>query len=289
MKKIITLFIILNLGSLLQAQVPAKAARQVTKMAAESSLGKAAVVAAPVPQVKIPNTAQLNTPKATVQRPWVQQKLRDLKAYQLHQKRQKRDVELQIQAQALASREALLATLPQANPTQQFTVSDFTALVQENQPPDTVFPLLEEQGTLLRGLALPTDGKAIQNILQNGLRVADAGPEANTLNLAVSGGQRGFASLANHPVTNLTSSPTEAIKWAAKRRCDEKPLLAVVVVNGQTKSGNIVQEAADIPASQITHFFAPLALHEKTVWCNIQLAPNGGFLVTPYNIDPTAP
>lgn len=223
------------------------------------------------------------------QRSWLEQKKRNWQAYQLHKQRQARDVEVQIQAQEKAARQALLAKLPKPNPVHQFVTKDFVNLLPAQILAEEL-PLVTQPGVLYRGLALPADGKAIENILQNGLRVADVGKEANTRNLAMSAGMPGAGrALAKAPVTNLTSFPTEAVNWAVKRLSDNKPLLVVVAVNGQTQSGKVALVAEDIPASAVTHLFAPLMLNGTSVWCKVELTPNGDFLVTPYDITPVTP
>ena len=295
MKNIFTVLILLGCLPLLQAKTPVKATRQIVKGLTTSSTVKTGTLApysgARGAVMGVNYHLQQPLPQATLsttQRPWLKQQQRNWKAYQLHKTRQARDIELQIQAQETAAREAMLAKLPQANPAHQFMTKDFVNLL-----PTQVFaeelPLVAQPHVLYRGLALPADGKAIENILQNGLRVADVGKQANTRNLAMSGGMPGTGrALAKTPVTNLTSFPTDAAKWAVKRLSDQKPLVTIVAVNGQTQSGQVVLAAQDIPASAITHLFTPLLVNGTSVWCKVELAPDGDFLVTPYDIVPAA-
>ncbi len=295
MKQLLTVLLLLNCSMALPAHTPVRQA------------AKALVTHPSVHTVTLPRYAGVrgsmmginfylqrilstqNISVVTKNRSWLEQQKRNWKARQLHKKRQVRDLELQIQTQAQAEREAMLAKLPQINPAHQFTTKDFTNLLPKQISTSQV-PLVDEPGVLFRGMALPTDGEAIKNILQNGLRVADAGTQANTRSLAVAGGQPGVSRiLAKTPVTNFTSFPTGAVTWANRRVTDNKTLIAIVAVNEQTQAGEIVQLAHDIPPSQIVRFLVPLTIDGKTVWCHIQLDLNGDFLVTPYDISPANP
>ena len=294
MKKIWIIGIVLILNVSLHAQTtPAKVTRQATKALVEQPSVRAGTLSryngarGAVMGVDYHLQPAISQP-ATAQRSWLEQQKRNWKAHQLHKQRRARDLEQQIQAQEQAAREAILATLPQANPGHQFITHDFATLLAD-QIPQEQLPLVAGPGMLYRGLALPADGQAVTNILQNGLRVADVGTEANTRNLAYSGGQPGAVrALAKTPVTNLTSFPMNAAEWATKRITPAKPLLAVVAVNGQTEVGKVVLAAQDIPAGQITHFFVPLQVNGTPVWCNVQLGTDGAFVITPYDIPPAA-
>ncbi len=293
MKKLFVLLYIASVSSMLCAQNLEKATRQATKALVESpavakrTLSRYGGARGAV--MGVDYYLQYNMPKATVSAPasnrsWLEQQKRNRKAYQLHQQRRVRDARLEQELSAQLARQAMLDKLPQANLDHQFVVDDFTALIPEQMPTAEV-PLVAGPGMLFRGLALPADGKAVQNILQNGLRVADVGTEANTRNLAIAGAMPGMGkALAHTPMTNLTSFPTEAAGWAVTRFTEGKPLLAVVAVNGQTQSGKVVLVAHDIPAGQITHVFVPLNVNGQVAWCQIELTENGQFLVTPYDI-----
>ncbi len=289
---IVGLVLILNVS--LHAQTtPAKVTRQATKALVEQPSVRAGTlsryngVRGAVMGVDYHLQPAISQP-ATARRSWLEQQKRNWKAHQLHKQRRTRDLEQQLQAQELAARQAILAKLPKANLAHQFITQDFTPFLPEQIPAEEL-PLVAEPGVLYRGLGLPANGAAVRNILQNGLRVADVGTEANTRNLAYSGGQPGAVrALANTPVTNLTSFPMNAAEWATKRITPDKPLLAVVAVNGQTEVGKVVLAAQDIPAGQITHFFVPLQVNGAPVWCNVQLGTDGAFVITPYDIPPAA-
>ncbi len=220
----------------------------------------------------------------TPQRTWLEQQKRNWKAYRLHQTRRTRDLEAQIQVQERAAREAILAKLPKANPTHQFITYDFAPLIPKQIPAEEL-PLVAEPGVLLRGMALPTDGEAVKNILQNGLRLEDLGSHATTKLLAISGGMRGAVSSVR-PVTNLTSFPPDALYWATQRIEPGKELPVITVVKNQPQSGKVVLVAEDIPAQNITYVFVPVNYDGKSVWGKVEIAPDGGFLVTPYDIAP---
>ena len=295
MKKLLILCIAISLAHSLHAQAPAKATQQAAKALAKPTVGagtlsryngaRGGVMGVNYYlQRNLSNTQDAVT--ATQQHTWWEQQKRNWKAHQLHQQRRARDLEQQLQTQELAARQAILAKLPKANLEHQFITQDFTPFLPETIPAEEL-PLATEPGILFRGLALPANGQAVQNILQNGLRVADVGTEANTRNLAIGGGMPGMGqALANTPVTNLTSFPMNAATWAVKRMTDEKQLIAIVAVNGQTQAGKTVLVAQDIPAGQITHLFVPLSLNNTAVWCKVELTESGTFLVTPYDIPP---
>ena len=281
----------------LQAQAPAKAARQSVKMAGKRavvsgkilpSYGGARRAVMGVDYHVVSSTVQ-NTPEPQVVRSWWKQQKRDLKAWQLkrvHQKQVLQNLKLRQENQRL---EQLRASLPQLQPEKAFEVTEFSDLLAEKLPAQPL-PLLAEPGVLYRGMALSADGASVHNILQNGLLVADAGVEANTLNIALAGGQRGaLRSLAAHPVTNLTSFPQDAADWGSKRLTSDKELLVIVGVNGQERSGSIVTTDQDIPASNITHLIAPLEVSGQPLWCEISLNADGTFLVIPYQNNDTAP
>ena len=281
----------------LQAQIPAKAARQSVKMA-----GKRAVV----PERMLPSyggahravmgvdyhlvsSATQTMLETSVQRSWWEQQKRDLKAWQLkraHQKQVLQNLKLQQEIQQL---EQMRALLPRLQPEKAFEVTEFSDLIAQQLPAQPL-PFLAEPGILYRGMALSGDGASVAHILQNGLLVEDAGVEANTLNMAFSGGQRGSVqALAARPVTNLTSFPQDAAVWGSKRLTPGKELLVIVRVNGQERSGNVVTIDQDIPAGNITHLIAPLTLSGQPAWCEISLTPNGTFLVIPYQNEAVAP
>lgn len=293
MKKLLILCIAISVGNLLYAQGKSPAVLKKAVVSPSVRAGKLSRYNGARGGVMGVNyylqSQHAPTPlPVTKQRTWWEQQKRNWKARQFHQQRRERELEAQLQEQTRLAREAKLAKLPKANPSHQFTTQHFAALHSQTLPAEEL-PLLEEAGTLYRGMALPTDGKAVENILKNGLRLADVGNEANTRSLAVAGAMPGAGRiLAKTPVTNLTSFPAGAVTWAGKRITDEKTLIAIVAVSGQTQSGEIVQLAHDIPAHQITHLLVPLTLNGTPVWCNVQLAPEGGFLITPYDIIPPA-
>lgn len=292
MKKILVLCMVLNLCLLLQAQ-PGKVTRQVTKVLVEQPAAAKGTLShyngARGAAMGVNYYLQHNMPKTqvtvtTTQRPWLEQQKRNWKAYRLHQARRARDLEAQIQAQERAAREAILAKLPKANPAHQFIAQNFNELIPAQIPAEEL-PLVAQPGVLFRGMALPTDGEAVKNILQNGLRLEDLGSHATTKLLSISGGARGAVSSVR-PVTNLSSIPSEALYWATQRIEPGKELPVITVVKNQTQSGEVVLVSQDIPAEDITHVLVPVNYNGKPVWGNVELAPDGGFLVTPYDIAP---
>ena len=288
MKKRLLGFILLFAAGALCAQVPAKVTRPIAK-----NLGKGTVASkGAFPSygginrdvMGVDYYLRHNMPKTAVkvpqQRSWLEQKKRDYKAAQLKKQRRKQDaLDLKLQ-QELQAREALRATLPKLAPEQTFETSDFTQLLAQEMPADPI-PLIEEPGILYRGMALSADGAAVKNILENGLRLEDLGEHATTKLLAMSGGMRGTVS-AVRPVTNLTSFPKDAVFWANQRKTDDKELLVIVAVKGQTQSGKVVLYSDDIPAEQISHVITLLMIAGKPTWCEVALTQDGNFLVIPY-------
>ena len=266
------------------------AARQITSLRISGMEGMASALELRCAQAMM---AQQNSPLSTIpatpktkDRPWLVQQQRNFKAWKLHRQRRLRDQQNQKEQEALQAQKELEAKLPQPNPQMAFETTDFANLLSE-QIPQEELPLVAKPGFLYRGMALSTDGDALKNILQNGLLLADVGLEANTRNLAFSGGNRAaMTAIVNAPVINLTSFPVNAAEWAAKRLTNNKQLLVVVSVKEQTQSGKIVTVAQDIPAQQITHVFAPLLVEGTPAWCNIELTDQNTFLITPYNISP---
>ncbi len=148
-----------------------------------------------------------------------------------------------------------------------------------SQPP--AFPFHKSTLLIFRGLSLPTDGKAIENILQNGLRVKDVGPNANTLLRAYAGAIGGRAvQTVNTPVINLSGDPQIAADWAHRRLTSDH--LAVVVVVKSKLRGDLILDYNDIPAADIYAVSALLNINGTLRWCKLQLNPAGGFRVTPY-------
>lgn len=224
-------------------------------------------------------------------RPWLEQKQRNFKAWKLKHQRRQRDEQNRRDEKARQERAALEATLPRLNPEHAFETSSFAPFVIDELPagslPAQALPLLETPGVLYRGMALPADGNALENILTNGLLIKDLGSHATTKLLAISGGMRGTVS-AVRPVTNLTSIPSEALHWGNQRVASEsgKKLLVIVGVNGQHESGKVLLMSEDIPAGQLTDVIAPLQINGTPVWCNISLTPDQTFLVIPYDLPP---
>lgn len=292
MKHLTTLFIFIFCVSTLQAIPPVKPTGKTVQKLTRAA-GAARGVRAPyhgthgaVMGVNYYLLRNMPTPAATAavraQRPWWEQVQRNFTAWKLKHQRRQRDLLLQKAEQARLAREQLEATLPKLVPQDAFETADFAALLTDQIPPQEL-PLLMQPDVLYRGLAVSGDGEALKNILQNGLLLKDAGTEANTRHIAMSGGSRGaLSALAKRPITNLTSFPVNAAEWATKRLTEEKQLLVVVGVGGQTRSGKIVTIDQDIPAAQITHVVVPLQTAQGAVWCEISLTQDGQFLAIPY-------
>lgn len=161
-----------------------------------------------------------------------------------------------------------------------FVTKDFHALSYQHGPLPAV-PFTPHPHYMYRGLGLETDGADVRNILQNGLRTQDVGPDHNTLRLSYAslGGRGALQSVSSRPVINLTNSPTVALHYAKRYR--EKGMMVLVVVREKTNRGAVITTEKDIPAQDILAVAALLSIRGKPVWCQIELTDEG-FLVTPY-------
>lgn len=166
---------------------------------------------------------------------------------------------------------------------QAFVTEDFTQLIPAPKGKDeapTLIPFQNQRGLIYRGLALNADGKAIRNILENGLRVQDSGEESNTLRIAYAsrGGPSAVKTVLD-PVINLTSGPNSASSWAAKRM-RHQDIRVVVVVHSQ-EQGSIIVETKDIPPADIYAVTALLNIDGTRTWCKVELEGEN-FRITPY-------
>lgn len=164
-----------------------------------------------------------------------------------------------------------------------FTTADLTQFkVPRNlfDTPAPKIPFQHQRALIYRGLGLNADGAAIRNILQNGLRVQDAGSEANTLRLAMAGPHaRSVITQLSQPITNLTSNPADATFYATRLlKADQ---ISVVAVVRSVEKGSIIVETQDIPADQIYALAALLYIDGERVWCKIEL-DGENFRITPY-------
>lgn len=140
------------------------------------------------------------------------------------------------------------------------------------------FPFDNQRMLIYRGLALDTDGKAIRNILENGLRTQDVGREASTLALSLAGPMSRSAAV-RAPITNLTDSASDAVMWAGIRL--SKGQIPVIVVVKSPQKGNIITTSRDIPAEDIYAAVTLLNVNGIPTWCKVELEGDG-FRITPY-------
>ena len=142
---------------------------------------------------------------------------------------------------------------------------------------------LDRRGTkMYRGLGLPADGKAIRNILQNGLRLEDVGNDSNNLLLSmVSSDRHGGAlrQMSQLKYTNLTDDPYFAFKYAA-RNTGGQNVPVIISVRGIPQA-EIVRVDYDIPADQIEDVIALVNWNGTPTWCKVELAGDA-FKITPY-------
>ena len=174
---------------------------------------------------------------------------------------------------------------PVLQPQRAFTAADFSALAytQGTVPP---FPMQHHPQFMYRGLGLALDGKAIKNILTNGLLAADVGSSNNDLlmSFASAGGPVSLQQFSKIRLINLTDSPATALHYGWRN--SHKGMVAVVVVKEPRERGEVVAFSADIPAEKIHAVIALLSLDGVPTWCRIKTATNG-FRIIPFGITQT--
>ncbi|MDD7578168.1 MAG: hypothetical protein PUK24_01290 [Elusimicrobia bacterium] len=174
---------------------------------------------------------------------------------------------------------------PQLQEENSFTTADLTEFAAPNIPEQTLpeFPFQNQRGLIYRGMALDTKGKAIRNILENGLRTQDVGRESNTLLYSLAGTNTRSAAL-RQPLINLTDSGNDAVMWANRLRKNE---ILVVTVVKSSRTGSVITSSKDIPATDIYAQTALLKINGKLTWCKLELEGND-LRVTPYQEIPSA-
>lgn len=210
------------------------------------------------------------TPK---ERSWIEQKRRDIKAWQL--KRQ--------HAQLVALRQQL-AALPKLQVEYSFHATDLTPYRVENATPQNIptIPALSRPDYLYRGLGLSASGQEIRNIFQNGLRLCDVGKNSNCLLLALSHNAHNAATVSSIKYTNLARRPALALDYALRNaRYIENGVAAIVIVKGVEGDTEVVQATQDIPNSNIEGILVLLNIENKQTWCLVQLQDEH-FVITPY-------
>ena len=170
---------------------------------------------------------------------------------------------------------------PMLLPSKAFHVQDFTALQYTGTRVPTL-PFASHSKYMYRGLGLALNGKAVRNILQNGLLLKDVGPHSNDRRMAFasSGGLGAMRAILKESVINLTDSPETAFHYAFRNK--EKGMAVLVSVKETKNRGNIVTVPHDIPAAQINELAALVQMNGKPVWCRVELEGDG-FRLTPYS------
>ena len=174
---------------------------------------------------------------------------------------------------------------PQLQDANSFTTVDLTEFAVPNTPGQALpeFPFQNQRGLIYRGMALDADGKAIRNILKNGLRTQDVGKESNTLLYSMAGPNARTAAV-RQPLINLTDSGNDAVMWANRLR---KQQILVVTVVKSNSTGSIITSPTDIPVDDIYAQTALLKVNGKPTWCKLELEGND-LRVTPYQEIPSA-
>ncbi len=167
-----------------------------------------------------------------------------------------------------------------------FTAADLTELAvsREEALQAPAFPFQNQRQLIYRGMALDTDGKAIRNILENGLRTQDVGKEANTLILSIAG-PHSWDPAIRKPLINLTDSSADAVMWAGKRLTQGQIMVVSVVKSNRT--GSIITASENIPTSEIYAQTALLKINGKPIWCKLEL-DGENLRIIPYAVNPPA-
>ena len=177
-------------------------------------------------------------------------------------------------------------TMPQA-----LTTPHLTVLTLDGYAGDVPAsaPVPTNKIYLYRGMGL--DENALRNVLKNGLRVQDAGKEANAI-----GVQMRLLSLGTMPATEdmirqtdikqtyLTPRANETLHFAYMHSFADGKIPVVVTVRNWRKTNDHHVVAEDIPASDFVEVSALIKGPEGTpIWSRVQLAPDGeSFIFTPY-------
>lgn len=161
------------------------------------------------------------------------------------------------------------------------TVPAFTNLtVKPELAP--ILPLTYNPEIMYRGLGLPADGKAIRNILQNGLRLEDVGSDSCNLLLSMACSDRNVGALrqmSQVKYTNLTNDPFFAFQYAS-RNTNGNNVPVIISVRGLPQD-KILRVDYDIPADQIDEVLALVNWNGVPTWCRVTLAEDA-FKLTPY-------
>ncbi len=145
-----------------------------------------------------------------------------------------------------------------------------------------LLPFAQTPGKMYRGLGLPADGKAIRNILQNGLRLEDVGSDSCNLLLSMACNDRNVGALrqmSQVKFTNLTNSPLFAFQYAS-RNTNGNNVPVIISVHGVPED-KIVRVDYDIPAEQIDEVIALVNWNGVPTWCRVTLTEDA-FKLTPY-------
>lgn len=133
-----------------------------------------------------------------------------------------------------------------------------------------------------RGLALDSDGKALRNILENGLLLKDVGKYSSDF-VGMSGKFGAMMVMSGQTkFNNLTDNPELAADYAKGRIGSAENQIAVVVEVTGIRPQSVIHYPNDIPASQISGVIALLELEGVPTWCRVELAEDGGYKITPY-------
>ena len=144
---------------------------------------------------------------------------------------------------------------------------------------------------LYRGMGL--DENALRNVLKNGLRVRDTGPEANAVELQTRLVQGGTMPVSSNLLkdmyakqTNLTTDPQGTIHYVSMHSFTQGKVPVIVTVRNWRPKGWIgyFVTKEDIPVSDFVEVSALVrGPNNKPLWCRVSLAEDGHSLVfAPY-------
>ncbi len=137
------------------------------------------------------------------------------------------------------------------------------------------FPLQENPREMYRGMTLDAEGKALRQILKNGLEVSKSHYENFD---AYDGKEYPEGTKAIYASTN----PKHALWYILAEEPGQSPYLPVILHLKRVGKGETVSVPHDIPPSWIYRVSALLEEEGALTWGELKLDPNGNFIFIPY-------
>lgn len=144
-------------------------------------------------------------------------------------------------------------------------------------------PVRAVPSKMYRGIALPSDGAALRNILENGLLLKDVGAENNQLLMgyaaSVPGAQHAIKEIQHMRFTNLTNDPQTAFHYAHRNNAPDRVMVLVSV--NDLPNTSLLRVDQDIPAEQIDKVFVLVNWNGTPTWARATLK-DGQLYLMPY-------